>query len=192
MSKLLFAILLCSSLASIAQSPVWKADRDHSSVSFSVTHLMISKVEGRFREFDGHITAAKPDFSDASIQFGVDAFSITTGDDKRDNHLKSSDFLHAEQFPRLSFQSTAFRRITEGRYQLEGDLTIRDVTRRVKFNVTYGGITTEGNKQRATFKATTYINRFDYNLQWDKLTEAGGMVVDKMVSIMLKLEFVKQ
>lgn len=192
MSKLLFAILLCSSLASIAQSPVWKADRDHSSVSFSVTHLMISKVEGRFREFDGNITAAKPDFSDASIQFGVDAFSITTGDDKRDNHLKSSDFLHAEQFPRLSFQSTAFRRITEGRYQLEGDLTIRDVTRRVKFNVTYGGTTTEGNKQRATFKATTYINRFDYNLQWDKLTEAGGMVVDKMVSIMLKLEFVKQ
>nr|WP_298716357.1 YceI family protein [uncultured Chitinophaga sp.] len=111
---------------------------------------------------------------------------------KRDNHLKSSDFLHAEQFPRLSFQSTAFRRITEGRYQLEGDLTIRDVTRRVKFNVTYGGITSEGKKQSATFKATTYINRFDYNLQWDKLTEAGGMVVDKMVSIMLKLEFVKQ
>ncbi len=192
MSKLLFAILLCSSLASIAQTPVWKAARDRSSVSFSVTHLVISKVEGSFREFDGEISTPKPDFTDASIRFQVDAFSIHTGDDKRDSHLKSGDFLAAEQYPKITFQSTSFRRITEGRYLLEGDLTIRDVTRRLKFNVTYGGIATEGKKQTATFKATTYINRFDYNLQWDKLTEAGGMVVDKMVSIMIKLEFVKQ
>ncbi len=193
MKKLLFALLLLSPLFAGAQTAIWKVDRDHSSVSFSVTHLVISEVEGNFKNFEGELKAAKPDFSDAAINFSVDVFSISTGNDPRDNHLKSNDFLNAEKYPKMTFKSTAFNRITEGKYLLEGDLTIRDVTRNVKFNVTYGGTAKDADgKLRAGFKANTYINRFDYNLRWDKMTEGGGMVVDKMVNIELKLEFIKQ
>ncbi|RPD40812.1 YceI family protein [Chitinophaga barathri] len=193
MKKLLFALLLYSPLLAGAQAATWKVDRDHSSVAFSVTHLVISEVEGNFKNFEGELKAAKPDFSDATITFSVDVFSISTGNDPRDNHLKSNDFLNAEKYPKMTFKSTSFTRITEGKYLLEGDLTIRDVTKSVKFNVTYGGTAKDpANKLRAGFKANTYINRFDYNLKWDKMTEAGGMVVDKMVNIELKLELIKQ
>lgn len=193
MKKLLFALLLHSPLFAGTQAATWKVDRDHSSVSFSVTHLVISEVDGNFKNFEGELTAAKPDLTDAQIFFSVDVFSINTGNDPRDNHLRSKDFLHAEQYPTMTFKSTSFNRITEGKYLLEGELTIRDVTKKVKFNVTYGGTAKDATgKLRAGFKANTYINRFDYNLKWDKMTEAGGMVVDKMVNLELKLEFIKE
>jgi len=193
MKRLLFVVLICSPLGLLAQAATWKVDRDHSSVNFSVEHLVISEVDGSFKSFDGELKAAKPDFSDARINFTVDVASVNTGNDPRDKHLRSNDFLNAEQFPKMSFKSTSLTKVSEGKYLLEGDLTIRDVTKRVKFNVSYGGTVKDAeNKQRAGFKANTYINRFDYNLKWDKLTEAGGTVVDKMVDIELKLEFIKQ
>lgn len=193
MKKLLLAVLVCGPLSALAQAATWKVDRDHSSVNFSVEHLVISEVDGSFKNFDGTITSGKTDFSDASISFTVDVSSVTTGNGPRDNHLKSNDFFNAEQFPKMNFKSVSFTKITDGKYLMEGDLTIRDVTKRVKFNVTYGGTAKDADgKQRAGFKANTYINRFDYNLKWDKTTEAGGMVVDKMVDVELKLEFVKQ
>lgn len=193
MKRLILAALVCSPLSVLAQAGTWKVDKDHSSVNFSVEHLVISEVDGSFKNFDGAITASKPDFSDARISFTVDVASINTGNDPRDKHLRSNDFFNAEQYPQMRFKSTSFKKVTDGKYLAEGDLTIRDVTKSVKFNVTYGGTAkdTEG-RQRAGFKANTYINRFDYNLKWDKTTEAGGMVVDKMVDIELKLEFVKQ
>jgi len=193
MKRLLLVVLICSPLSLLAQAATWKVDRDHSSVNFSVEHLVISEVDGSFKSFDGEIKAAKPDFSDAQINFTVDVSSVNTGNDPRDKHLRSNDFLNAEQYPKMSFKSVSFTKVTEGKYLLEGDLTIRDVTKRVKFNVSYGGTAKDAeNRQRAGFKANTYINRFDYNLKWDKMTEAGGMVVDKMVDIELKLEFIKQ
>jgi polyisoprenoid-binding protein YceI len=193
MKRLIIAALICGPLSAFAQAGTWKVDRDHSSVNFSVEHLVISEVDGSFKGFDGTITSSKPDFSDARISFTVDVSSINTGNDPRDNHLKSNDFFNAEQFPQMNFKSTSFKKITDGKYIAEGDLTIRDVTKKVKFNVTYGGTAKDAEgRQRAGFKANTYINRFDYNLKWDKTTEAGGMVVDKMVDIELKLEFVKQ
>lgn len=178
---------------SVSGQATWKVDKTHSSVQFSVEHLVISEVDGSFRNFNGEIKAAKPDFSDAQITFTVDVASINTGSEPRDNHLRSNDFLNAEKYPQMSFKSASMTKVSEGKYLLEGDLTIRDVTKRVKFNVSYGGMVKDAeNKTRTGFKANTYINRFDYNLKWDKMTEAGGMVVDKMVDIELKLEFVKQ
>lgn len=193
MIKLLLAALLCSPVWVWAQTVTWKTDREHSTVKFSVNHLVISKVDGVFRNFEGDMTTTGQDFSDAAINFTVDVFSINTGDAPRDNHLKSNDFFNAEKYPSMTFKSSSVTRVTNGKYLLAGHLTIRDVTRPIKLNVAYSGTTKDASgKQRAVFKANTYLNRFDYNLKWDKLTEAGGMVVDKMVNIELKLEFVQQ
>ncbi|RPE09616.1 polyisoprenoid-binding protein [Chitinophaga lutea] len=193
MIKLLYAVLLCSPVWAFAQTVTWKADRERSVVRFSVNHLVISKVDGVFKNFEGDMTSKGPDFSDATVSFTVDVFSINTGDAPRDNHLKSNDFFNAEKHPAMTFKSSSLTKVTNGKYLLTGDLTIRDVTKQVKFNVAYGGTTKDATgKQRATFKVNTYLNRFDYHLKWDKLTEAGGMVVDKMVNIELKLEFVQQ
>lgn len=193
MIKQLCAVLLCIPVWAFGQTDTWKADKEHSTAKFSVNHLVISKVDGHFRNFNGEIKAGRQDFSDAVISFSVDVSSINTGDTPRDNHLRSNDFFNAEKYPEMTFKSSSLTKVTNSKYLLEGDLTIRDVTKKVKFNVAYGGITKGGsNKPRAVFKVNTYINRFDYNLKWDKLTEAGGMVVDKMVNIELKLEFVQQ
>lgn len=162
-------------------------------MKFSVNHLVISKVDGLFKNFDGEMKTTGPDFSAAVISFTVDVFSVNTGDAPRDNHLRSNDFFNAEKYPAMSFKSSSLTKVTNGRYLLAGELTIRDVTKPVKFNVVYSGTSKDtSGRSRALFKVNTYLNRFDYNLKWDKLTEAGGMVVDKMVNIELKLEFVQQ
>lgn len=193
MIKLLYAVLLCCPVWVLGQTVTWKADRERSGVKFSVNHLVISKVEGIFKNFEGDMTSSGPDFADATINFTIDVFSINTGDAPRDNHLKSNDFFNAEKYPVMMFKSSSLTKVTSGKYLLAGNLTIRDVTRPVKLNVAYTGSTKDATgKQRAAFKVNTYLNRFDYNLRWDKLTEAGGMVVDKMVNIELKLEFVQQ
>ncbi|MGX5819429.1 YceI family protein [Chitinophaga lutea] len=195
MKHLLFTVMLLTGLSCLAQGQqtVWKADPEKSSVGFSVNHLMITKVEGRFKKFTATIQAAGQDFSNAAVTAEIEVPSITTGDEKRDNHLKSDDFFNAEKYPALTFSSTSMTRVTNGKYLLEGMLTIRDVSKKVRLNAAFGGIVKGAdNRNRAVFNVNTYLNRFDYNLKWDKLTEAGGMVVDKMVNISLRLEFVQQ
>ncbi|PUZ30480.1 Polyisoprenoid-binding protein YceI [Chitinophaga costaii] len=192
MKKLLFSLLALAPLALFAQTNTWTLDPAHSAVKFDVTHLVISSVEGRFNKFTGGLTANKPDFSDAQINFSVDVNSINTDNEGRDKHLKTDEFFNVEKYPNMTFKSTAFKKVSGNKYTLVGDLTIRDVTKKVTFDVVYGGTAKDpwGN-MRAGFKATSTINRFDYNLKWDKATEAGGMVVDKIVNITLTLEFVQ-
>jgi polyisoprenoid-binding protein YceI len=186
-------LFMLAGLLSIGQSysqDKWVVDKSHSNVKFSVTHLVISEVEGNFKSFNGSITGSKPDFSDAQIDFTVDVASINTDNEMRDNHLKSDDFFNAEKFPVMTFKSTSFKKSGDKKYTLNGDLTIRDVTKKVKFDVTYFGQTKDGRgTMKAGFKASTTINRLDYNLKWNKMTEAGGAVVSSDVTIMLNLEF---
>jgi len=168
----------------------WVVDKSHSNVKFSVTHLVISEVEGNFTSFTGTMESSKPDFTDAIIDFSVDVASINTDNDSRDNHLKADDFFDAEKYPKLTFKSLIFKKINDKKYELTGDLTIRDVTKRVKFDVTYGGTVKDGyGNTKAGFKAIATINRFDYNLKWNSITEAGGVVVGPDVNIQLNLEF---
>ncbi|UYQ93722.1 YceI family protein [Chitinophaga horti] len=193
MKQILLLLLVCCRLTVAGQPATWKLDRVHSSVKFGVTHMLISEVEGKFSSYDGTFKSAKPDFTDAVINFNVDVLSIDTDDDNRDKHLRSADFFNAEEYPKMTFKSTKFTRQDENRYLLEGDLTIRGITKKTNFNVTLGGQTTDSKgRTHAGFKANTYINRFDYNLKWDKKTETGGMVVDKMVNVTLNLEFIRQ
>ena len=168
----------------------WVVDNSHSNVKFTVTHLVISEVEGNFTSFTGTMQSSKSDFTDAVIEFSVDVASINTDNDSRDKHLKSDDFFNAEKYPKLTFKSLIFKKISGNKYELTGDLTIRDVTKRVKFDVTYGGTVKDGyGNTKAGFKATATINRFDYNLKWNSVTEAGSVVVGPDVNILLNLEF---
>ena len=168
----------------------WNVDNAHSSVKFTVTHLVISEVEGYFKNFNGTISSNTTDFADATVDFSVDINSVNTDNEMRDKHLKSDDFFNAEQYPSMTFKSTSFKKVSGNKYKLTGNLTIRNITKVVTFDVTYGGSVKDpwGNI-KAGFKATTVINRFDYNLKWNNVTEAGGAVVGKDVTIDLKLEF---
>jgi len=186
---ILITAALLAQVALFAQTK-WNVDVVHSSVKFTVEHLVISEVEGSFKTFNGSITSTSPDFSGSAIDFTADVASISTDNNMRDTHLKSDDFFNAEKYPKMTFKSTSFKKVEGNKYVLVGNLTLRDVTKSVKFDVTYGGTAKDGyGNTKAGFKATTVINRFDYGLKWNALTEAGGMTVGSDVTINLRLEF---
>jgi polyisoprenoid-binding protein YceI len=190
MKKAIFLFTLALSQVALFGQTKWNVDNAHSSVRFTVTHLVISEVEGAFKVYNGSISATKPDFVDAVIDYTVDVTSINTDNDMRDKHLKGADFFDADKFPKMTFKSTSFKKVAGNKYELLGNLTIRDVTKPVKFDVTYGGTVKDpyGNI-KAGFKATGTISRSEYGLKWSALTEAGGAVVGDEVSIALRLEF---
>jgi len=174
------------------QDPIkWTVDKPHSFIKFSVSHMVVSEAEGTFKIFDGTVEHSKPDFSDAKINFSIDVNSINTENENRDKHLKSDDFFNAEKFPTMKFESTSLQPLGNNKYKLTGNLTIRDITKPVSFDVTYGGTITSKGKTKSGFKATTTINRLDYNLKWSAATETGEMVVGKDVEISVKLELNK-
>ena len=167
----------------------WSIDKAHSNVKFTVTHMVVSEVDGSFRVYDGTIEHTKPDYSDAKVNFTVDVNSINTDNENRDKHLKSDDFFNAEKFPTMKFESTSFKPLGNNKYQLNGNLTIRDVTKPVTFDVSYGGRLDSQRGAKTGFKAKTTINRFDYNLKWDRATEAGSLVVAKDVEVTINTEW---
>jgi polyisoprenoid-binding protein YceI len=167
----------------------WNLDKSHSSLRFSVTHMVVSEAEGSFKNWTGTLEHTKEDFSDATVVFTAEVNSISTDNENRDKHLKSDDFFNAEKYPEIKFVSTSFVPAGDKKYKLNGNLTIRDVTKPVVFDVTYGGSIKTPRGSKSGFKAHTTINRFDYNLKWDRATEAGSLVVSKEVDINVKLEF---
>jgi polyisoprenoid-binding protein YceI len=185
----LLAVIALVQTAAFAQTK-WSVDNVHSSAKFSVNHLVISEVEGSFKKFNGDVVSTKPDFTDAAVNFTIDVNSINTDNEMRDKHLKGDDFFNAEQYPNMTFKSTSFKKVSGNKYALYGNLTIRNVSKPVKFDVVFGGTAKDGyGNTKAGFKASTVINRFDYNLKWNKLTEAGGATVGKDVTLDLKLQF---
>lgn len=188
---ILITAALIAQVALFAQTK-WNVDVVHSSVKFTVEHLVIAEVDGAFKTFNGSMTSTKPDFAGSAIDFTVDVNSINTDNEKRDTHLKSDDFFNAAKYPKMTFKSTSFKKVSGNKYALVGNLTIRDVTKSVTFDVTYGGTANDGyGNTKAGFKASTVIKRFDYGLKWNSLTEAGGMTVGSDVTIDLRLEFAK-
>lgn len=167
----------------------WNVDFSHSSIKFTVTHLVIAEVDGGFKSYTGSVVSNNPDFNDAVIDFTVDVSSLSTDNDLRDKHLKSPDFFDTEKFPQIIFKSSAFKKISGTNYELDGTLTLHGITKLVKFEVTYGGTIKDSyGNAKAGFKATTTINRFDYGLKWNALTEAGSAVVSQVVTISIKME----
>ncbi len=167
----------------------WKIDPVHSEIKFKVRHLVVSSVTGNFNTFDATVNAEKPDFSDAKVTFEADVNSISTKNDQRDGHLKSADFFDAANHPKIEFVSTRVVKKNDNEYDVIGDLTMRGVTKEIKLSATYNGtVKGFGGGEVAGFEASAKVNRFDYGLQWNALTEAGGVVVGDEVKIEIATE----
>ncbi|HRP56659.1 YceI family protein [Agriterribacter sp.] len=171
----------------------WALDPAHTEVTFKVRHLMITNVTGSFKKFNSEAETGDDDFSKAKVIFTVETASVTTDNDQRDAHLKSDDFFNAEKYPRIRFESTGLKKKGDNEYELEGNLTIRDVTKAVKLNVEAGGIVVDAYGQtKAGFSVSGKINRKDFGLNWSGVTEAGGIVVSDEVRMVVEAQYIKQ
>lgn len=165
----------------------WLLDASHSEVGFSVRHMMISKVRGHFNVKEATLVAPENPL-EATLEAKVDAASLDTKDEGRDGHLRSADFFDVETYPEITFTSTGVR-VEGGDFLVDGDLTIKDVTKPVTFEVDFGGFGTDpwGN-YKAGATAKTVINREDFGLTWNAALETGGVLVGKDVTIELDLQ----
>ena len=190
MNTTLITLAIAASSLSISAQTKWAIDPVHSSVKFNIEHLVISEVEGKFNTYTGSINSTKPDLTNASIDFVVDVNSIDTDNEMRDKHLQSADFFDAAKYPKISFKSTSFKKVSGNKYVLNGNVTMHGVTKPAKFDVTYGGIAKDGyGNTKAGFKAVGVLKRYDYGLKYNSLTEAGGATLGKDVEIELRLQF---
>jgi len=171
----------------------WEIDKAHSSVGFTVKHMVISKVTGRFNDFSGTINFDGKDFAAASVTVSINPASITTGNDFRDKHLKSSDFFAVDSLPQMGFKSKKVIPGKDGAFQIVGDLTMRGVTKEVTLDAMFNG-TVKGMQgdTRAGFSATTTINRQDWGVSWSKTLDSGGLVASNDVKIDLEVEAVQK
>jgi polyisoprenoid-binding protein YceI len=186
----LFSVVAASTL--MAQATGWTFDKAHSSINFSIRHMVISEVTGNFKDFSILVNATKDDFTDATIDATIKVVSINTENEQRDSHLKSDDFFNAEKFPEIKFRSTSFEKVSDNKYKIKGDLTMRDVTKSVIFDGVYNGsIKGMRGTTISSWKATISINRFDYGLKWNRTIETGGLIAGDMVNITINLELTK-
>jgi polyisoprenoid-binding protein YceI len=171
----------------------WEIDSSHSSVHFSVRHLVIAKVRGTFARWSGSLQVPDGDFSQATVSVTIDASSITTGVDQRDAHLKSPDFFDVAQYPELRFVGRLAEPRSEAEIDVIGDLTIKGTTREVVLRVEQHGQAKDpwGNVRRA-FTAKTSIDRKDFGLTWNQALETGGVMVGDRVDIEAEIEAVQQ
>jgi polyisoprenoid-binding protein YceI len=174
-----------------ATKTTWGIDPTHTEVQFKVKHLVIATVTGSFKKFSGSVESDSADFDGAEVSFSLDTNSIDTNQADRDNHLKSPDFFAAEQYPTIDFAGL-LKKVQGNEYKLDGDLTIRGTTRPIALNVDFGGtIIDPWGNNRAGFEITGKLNRKDFGLNWNALTEAGGMVVSEDVKLHINAEIVK-
>ncbi len=194
MKRVTLLVIAVFSLGFAIAQTTWTVDPSHSKVGFSISHLVISEVEGKFNTFSASMKGGKEDFSDAKISFEADVSSIDTDSEKRDGHLQSEDFFYAEKYPKIKFESTAFKKKSAKKYELTGNLTIRGVTKKVTLDVKYGGtIANDGyGNTKSGFTITGVIDRTDYGVAWNSKTETGDFVVGEEVTLTVKLEMVKQ
>ena len=170
----------------------WKIDPTHSEINFKVKHLVVSTVTGHFNQFDAAIETDTEDFSDAKINFEAEVNSISTKNEQRDTHLKSSDFFDAQNHPKMAFVSKSVKKISDHELRVKGFLTIRGIKKEIALDVIFNGVVSGfGGSEVAGFEVRGKINRFDYGLQWNALTEAGGVVVSNEVRIEILAEFNK-
>jgi polyisoprenoid-binding protein YceI len=171
----------------------WAIDQSHSEISFKVRHLMIAHVKGTFKTFDASIYTYAKDFRTAEIDLWIDASSIQTGDVKRDEHLKSSDFFDVINHKQITFTSSTIGPAnSDGNHELWGKLTMVGITQNVKLNVQFGGMLNDpwGN-ERVGFAVSTIINRSDWGLTWNTTTEAGGVMVSDEIAISCEVELTR-
>lgn len=189
--KLVILGVLLLTPVSIPKAATWNVDPVHSLVGFTVKHLVITKVSGKFTDFSGQINYDAKDLASGSANFTVQAKSISTDNDKRDAHLKSPAFFAVDSFPTLTFTSKKVIPADSANFKLIGDLTIRGITKEVTFDCTYNGTISAMGGTRAAFSARTRINRQDYGVKWNQTLDGGGVVVSDDVDLDIEIEAVK-
>lgn len=171
----------------------WIVDPVHSEIQFKIKHLMITTVTGSFKKYEAIAETEDDDFTNASITFTADIDSISTGNPDRDGHLKSPEFFDAASFPQMKFVSTRIEKKGEDEFTMYGDLTMRDVTKNIPLNVEFGGIVKDPYGQtKAGFTISGKVNRKEFGLKWDAVTEAGGVVVSDEVRLALEVQLIQQ
>ena len=170
----------------------WAIDPTHSSVGFKVKHMMFTNVKGNFEKYEATIISEEDDFTNASIEFSADINSINTNNGDRDTHLKSGDFFDAENHPKLTFKASSFTKSGDD-YEIAGDLSMRGVTKFVKFPAEFSGLMTDpwGNT-KAGLNISGKINRKDWGLNWNSALETGGVLVSEEVKLEIELQLAKQ
>ncbi len=183
LTVLALAIIMTS--AAFAQQ-VWTADKAHSKLAFTITHMSISEVDGSFNSFDAKITSSKEDFSDAVFELTADMTAITTNNGGRDGHLKKEDMFNVEKFPTMTFKSTKITKTADKKFTLAGDLTLKGVTKPVTLDLTYlGAATGRDGKKLAGFKATGTVNRKDFGVG----SGTPNMVISESIDLRASGEF---
>jgi polyisoprenoid-binding protein YceI len=171
----------------------WQLDKAHSSINFSVRHMMISTVRGRFEDFDGTFEVHEADPTQSKIAVEIQTASINTKEPQRDGHLKSPDFFDAEKYPTITFKSNRVEKVDDQHVRLVGDLTIKDVTKEVALDVEYAGqAKSPWGTVNAGFTAQTKISRKEWGLTWNVALETGGVLVGDEITITIELEIIKQ
>lgn len=170
----------------------WNFDPAHSEITFKVRHMMFSKVTGSFKAWTGTFDFDPDAPESSSTEAKIDVASIDTGNEDRDNHLRSGDFFDTENHPQITFQSTSFEKIGNGKLKLHGELTIHGTTEAISLDVDYHGKAVDpwGNL-RVGFTATTTLNRKDFGLTWNQALEAGGVLVGEKVDVELNIQAIK-
>lgn len=171
----------------------WVVDNLHSEVHFKVKHLVISTVTGAFKTFSGHATTAEDGFENAQIQFEIDVNSVDTNQEARDEHLRNSDFFEVSAYPKITFVSTSFKKSGEDVYQLVGDLTMKGVTKAITLEAEYGGSEKDqyGNT-KVGFEVTGTINRKEFGLTYNALTETGGLALGENIKVVANIQVGKE
>jgi polyisoprenoid-binding protein YceI len=170
----------------------WNLDTVHSGINFSVRHMVVSKVRGRFARFSGSVALDEGDLTRSTVEATIEASSIDTGTAQRDDHLRSADFFDVEHFPQIRFRSTGIEKQGTERYRMTGELTIRDVSREIALEVEYGGRGKDpwGN-ERVGFTAKGAFDRKDFGLKWNQALETGGVLVSDRVELELEVQAVR-
>ena len=175
------------------RTSTWTIDPTHSIAEFSVKHLVVATVKGRFRDFEATLNIDEANPENSAVTASIDVASIDTNVPDRDAHLRSDDFFNAEQYPKITFASTRVEKSGESGYNVHGELTIRDVTKPVVLTTEFEGqIDDPWGNHRAAFTATTQISRKEFGVKWSQALETGGLVVSDDVKITLHVEAVQQ
>jgi polyisoprenoid-binding protein YceI len=186
------SLMLTASAANVARAEKWNIDVAHSTLTFEVSHMVISKAKGRFTDFTGSIHFKGEDVADGSVEIVAQTASVDTDNEDRDKHLRSDEFFETEKYPTMSFKSTKVGKVKDGKFTLTGNLTIKDVTKEVTFDCEFRGVVKDpwGNT-RSGFSAATTINRQDFNVSWSSLLDGGGLTLGNDVDLKLEIEATK-
>ena len=187
------AVLTLAPPLALAATETYKIDAEHTNIGFKVSHLVFSKVSGRFNKFEGAIVLDPADLTKGLVNVTIDAASIDTNEPARDKHLRSEAFFDVEKYPKISFQSTRVRKVGEKKLLIDGDLTMHGITKPATLDVDVLGFGPDGyGPYRAGFEARTRINRQDFDVSWNDIVEGGGLMVGDDVDIILSVEAIRQ